>query len=226
MFILEGITRRYQAAEVETRALDEVSLRVAPGDFLAVMGPSGCGKSTLLNILGMLDGPDDGKYLFNGVDVARYSEAQLTKIRREHIAFIFQNFNLIDDLSVAQNIEVALLYRRLSIQERRSRVNVTLERVGLAHRATYSPRQLSGGQQQRVAIARAIVGSPALILADEPTGNLDSASGESIMVLLSELVQQGTTLIMATHSRVHAAAAHRIVKMLDGRIISDSEIGR
>jgi putative ABC transport system ATP-binding protein len=199
-----------------------VSLDIEPGEFVAVMGPSGCGKSTLLNVLGLLDSPTDGAYWFFGEDVAKYPETQLTRLRREHIGFVFQSFNLIDDLTVAENVEVALLYRGVPAGERRRRVAEALDRVGMAHRARHRPQQLSGGQQQRVAVARALVSAPRLILADEPTGNLDTANGEEVMRLLTEAAAAGVTIVMVTHSLVHAAVAQRTVKLLDGRVVSET----
>jgi putative ABC transport system ATP-binding protein len=222
MLKLEDVSKIYRTTEVETRALDAVSFEVAAGEFLAVMGPSGCGKSTLLNILGLLDSPTSGVYSFFGEDVARASEQHLTVLRRAAVGFIFQSFNLIDDLNVAENVEVALIYRGVSGAERKRRVAEALERVGIAHRSRHLPQQLSGGQQQRVAIARALVATPRLILADEPTGNLDTVNGETVMDLLTGVSQAGTTVIMVTHSLVHAARAQRTVKLLDGRIVSET----
>ena len=218
MLRLEHVSKTYRTTEVETAALDDLTLEVDAGDFLAVMGPSGCGKSTLLNILGLIDNPTSGSYWFMGVDVARYPEKKLTLQRRAGVGFVFQSFNLIDDLTVAENVEVGLLYRQVGAAERRRRVAAALEGVDLAHRARHLPRQLSGGQQQRVAIARALVAEPKMILADEPTGNLDSANGESVMDLLARASRDGTTLIMVTHSESHARRADRIVQMLDGRL--------
>jgi putative ABC transport system ATP-binding protein len=220
---LEHVSKVYQAAEVRTAALDDVSLEVAQGEFLAIMGPSGCGKSTLLNILGLIDAPTAGHYWFMGEDVARCSEEELTLRRRAGVGFVFQNFNLIDDLNVAQNVEVALVYRRGSAAERRRRVADALERVGLTHRAKHMPRQLSGGQQQRVAVARALVADPQVILADEPTGNLDTANGEAVMEMLTDLARGGTTIVMVTHSGAHAARADRVISMLDGRVVEALE---
>ncbi len=222
MLRLENIGKTYRTTEVETRALDGVSLEVADGEFLAIMGPSGCGKSTLLNVLGLLDSPDSGAYWFFGEDVARYSEQKLTALRRTGVGFIFQSFNLIDDLNVAENVEVSLLYRRISSSERRRRVDAALERVGIAHRARHLPQQLSGGQQQRVAVARALVAEPKLILADEPTGNLDTENGAVVMALLDDINRAGTTLVMVTHSLVHAGHAKRTLKLLDGRVVSET----
>jgi putative ABC transport system ATP-binding protein len=222
MLQLLNIRKTYRTTEVETRALDSVSIQVDAGEFVAVMGPSGCGKSTLLNILGLLDTPDEGSYVFFGEDVARYPEHKLTHLRRASVGFIFQSFNLIDDLNVAENVEVALLYRRIPAAERRRKVSAALERVGIGHRARHLPNQLSGGQQQRVAVARALVAQPRLILADEPTGNLDSENGEAVMTLLGEINASGTTVVMVTHSLVHAARAKRTVKLLDGRLVSET----
>jgi putative ABC transport system ATP-binding protein len=222
MLKLENVSKIYRTTEVETRALDAVSFQVATGEFLAIMGPSGCGKSTLLNILGLLDSPTSGVFSFFGEDIARASERHLTILRRRAVGFIFQSFNLIDDLNVAENVEVALIYRGVSGGERKRRVAEALERVGIAHRSRHLPQQLSGGQQQRVAIARALVAKPKLILADEPTGNLDTANGDAVMNLLTGVGQSGTTVIMVTHSLVHAARAQRTVKLLDGHVVSET----
>ena len=222
MLKLDNVSKKYRTTEVETSALNDVSLQIAQGEFVAVMGPSGCGKSTLLNILGLLDSPDGGAYWFFGQEVARYSERELTALRRTGVGFIFQSFNLIDDLNVAENVEVSLLYRRIASGERRRRVSAALERVGIAHRARHLPHQLSGGQQQRVAIARALVADPKLILADEPTGNLDTENGNAVMTLLTQINEAGTTVVMVTHSLVHAGYAKRTVKLLDGRVVSET----
>jgi putative ABC transport system ATP-binding protein len=222
MLQLKDISKAYRTTEVETRALDGVSLDVGAGEFVAIMGPSGCGKSTLLNILGLLDIPDGGSYRFFGEEVSRYSEKQLTALRRSGVGFIFQSFNLIDDLNVAENVDVALLYRGIPGRERRERVMEALEKVGIGHRARHLPQQLSGGQQQRVAIARALVAAPKLILADEPTGNLDTENGAAVMALLMELNAAGTTIVMVTHSLIHAGSARRTVKLLDGRVVSET----
>jgi putative ABC transport system ATP-binding protein len=222
MLKLEDVTKVYRTTEIETLALGGVSLAIEAGEFVAVMGPSGCGKSTLLNVLGLLDSPTEGAYQFFGEEVARYPEAQLTRLRRDHIGFVFQSFNLIDDLTVAENVDVALLYRGASAGERRKRVAEALERVGMGHRARHRPQQLSGGQQQRVAVARALVSAPKLILADEPTGNLDTANGDEVMRLLTEAAAQGVTIVMVTHSLVHAAVAQRTIKLLDGRVVSET----
>ena len=222
MLKLENVSKKYRTTEVETSALNAVSLQIAPGEFVAIMGPSGCGKSTLLNILGLLDSPDRGAYWFFGEEVAKRSERELTALRRTGVGFIFQSFNLIDDLNVAENVEVSLLYRRIGSGERRRRVAAALERVGIAHRAKHLPHQLSGGQQQRVAIARALVAEPKLILADEPTGNLDTENGTAVMSLLTQINDAGTTVVMVTHSLVHAGYAKRTVKLLDGRVVSET----
>src|SRR5262249_24020573 len=219
MLRLERLSKIYRTLDVETLALDDVSLSAAEGEFLAVMGPSGCGKSTLLNILGLIDSPTSGAYWFLGEDIARCSEEQLTLRRRAGVGFVFQSFNLIDDLNVAENVEVALIYRRVPSHERRRRVAAVLEKVGLAHRAKHMPQQLSGGQQQRVAVARALVSEPKLILADEPTGNLDTANGDAVIEMLGAVTARGTTLIMVTHSETYAARADRVVHMLDGRLL-------
>jgi putative ABC transport system ATP-binding protein len=196
-----------------------LSLEVRQGEFLAVMGPSGCGKSTLLNVLGLIDSPTSGAYWFMGEDIARCSEEELTIRRRAGVGFVFQNFNLIDDLNVAENVEVALIYRGVPAAERRRRVDAALQRVDLAHRKKHMPKQLSGGQQQRVAVARALVSDPKVILADEPTGNLDTANGEAVMNMLTGVAKAGTTIIMVTHSEAHAREANRVVHMLDGRFM-------
>ena len=223
MLKLEHVSKVYRTTDVETAALDDVSLEVQPGEFLAVMGPSGCGKSTLLNILGLIDSPTSGAYWFRGKDVARCSEEQLTLHRRAGVGFVFQNFNLIDDLNVAENVEVALLYVGVPSAERRQRVAAALKQVDLAHRARHMPKQLSGGQQQRVAVARALVANPKLILADEPTGNLDTANGEAVMEMLTRIMNRGVTIVMVTHSEEHAKRAHRVVHMLDGRFVDETE---
>ena len=222
MLKLENVSKVYRTTEVETLALNEISMSAGPGEFVAVMGPSGCGKSTLLNVLGLLDTPTGGSYSFFGEEVSGRSEAQLTAFRRDRIGFVFQSFNLIDDLTVAENVEVALLYRKVPAADRRRRVAEALERVGIGHRARHRPQQLSGGQQQRVAVARALVSDPSLILADEPTGNLDTTNGEAVMSLLTDAAAAGVTVIMVTHSLAHAAVAQRTVKLLDGRVVSET----
>jgi putative ABC transport system ATP-binding protein len=223
MLKLEHVSKVYRTTDVETAALDDVSLEVKPGEFLAIMGPSGCGKSTLLNILGLIDSPTSGSYWFRGEDIARCSEEELTLRRRAGVGFVFQSFNLIDDLNVTENVEVALLYVGVPRAERRERIAAALKRVDLAHRARHMPKQLSGGQQQRVAVARALVANPKLILADEPTGNLDTANGEAVMEMLTRIMNGGTTIVMVTHSEEHAKRAHRVVNMLDGRLVDSTE---
>jgi putative ABC transport system ATP-binding protein len=223
MLSLSHLEKHYRTTEVETQALSDISLTVARGEFVAVMGPSGCGKSTLLNILGLLDTPSAGSYRLLGAEIAGAGEQALTRMRRDHIGFVFQSFNLIDDLTVAENVEVALLYRK-DRGGRKKRVMEALDRVGVAHRARHRPQQLSGGQQQRVAIARALVSAPELILADEPTGNLDTANGDAVMELLKSASAAGTTIVMVTHSPIHAAAAGRTIKMLDGQIVSETQL--
>jgi putative ABC transport system ATP-binding protein len=215
---LQNVTRIYRAADVETSALNDVSLRIEPGEFVAVTGPSGCGKSTLLNILGLLDVPSSGEYELFGERIAGRSEDELALLRRAGLAFVFQSFNLLPDLSVEENIAVPLQYRRVAASERRGRVAKALEQVGLAHRAKHRPSQLSGGQQQRVAVARALVTQPRLLLADEPTGNLDSDNGRAIMEILAGVREAGCTVIMVTHSPEHARYAGRTIQMRDGRI--------
>lgn len=222
MLKLHNLTRIYQTDEVETTALSNISVEIDQGEFVAIMGPSGCGKSTLLNIIGMLDKPTDGSYLFMGEEVAGCSEAQLSDIRKANIGFIFQNFNLIDELTVAENIELALLYHNIPSKERKQRVAAVMDKVGIAHRAKHRPSQLSGGQQQRVAVARAVVGDQKVILADEPTGNLDSAHGQEVMEMLQSLNREGTTIIMVTHSPAHADYARRTINLFDGHVITEN----
>jgi putative ABC transport system ATP-binding protein len=212
----------YRTDEVETVALNGVNVELDQGDFVAVMGPSGCGKSTLLNIVGLLDNPSEGDYFFFDENVAKYSEAQRAAIRKRNIGFIFQSFNLIDELNVSENIELALLYHDMSSGDRRKRVAAVMDRMGIAHRAKHMPGQLSGGQQQRVAVARAVVGNQPLILADEPTGNLDSAHGQEVMELLRSLNSEGTTIVMVTHSPAHADYARRTVNLFDGHVVTDN----
>jgi putative ABC transport system ATP-binding protein len=219
MLTLVNVTKSYRTSEVETVALREVSLDIRPGEFLAIMGPSGCGKSTLLNLLGLLDRPTGGQMLCLGRDITQASERDLTLLRRAHIGFVFQNFNLIEDLTVEQNVEVALIYRGVTAAERKRRIAAVLERVGLSARARHMPFQLSGGQQQRAAVARALVAEPQLILADEPTGNLDTANGQAVLAMLTEIARAGTSVVMVTHSRAHAAAADRTITLLDGHVV-------
>jgi putative ABC transport system ATP-binding protein len=218
MIRTEMLTKVYRTNEVETTALNNITIEIKKGEFVAIMGPSGCGKSTLLNILGLIDHPSGGKYYFNDNNVAGLGEAQWKNLRKGNIGFIFQSFNLIDELTVSENVELPLYYLKMKPLERKNRVEKVLELVNIAHRRKHFPQQLSGGQQQRVAIARAVVASPMLILADEPTGNLDSTNGEEVMWLLKDLNEKGTTIIMVTHSPVHAEQAHRIIQLLDGSI--------
>jgi putative ABC transport system ATP-binding protein len=225
MIEIHNLNKVYRTADVETTALNKVNLEVAPGEFIAIMGPSGCGKSTLLNVLGMLDTPSSGTYRFLGQDVSARSEKELASVRKQHIGFIFQSFNLIDELSVWENVMLPLLYQKAPAAEREQRVREVLERVNIAHRADHRPQQLSGGQQQRVAVARAVVTNPELMLADEPTGNLDTVNGEEVLDLLSQLNDEGTTIVMVTHDQGHADHASRIVNMLDGRVLSENVIG-
>ena len=222
MLKLHNLFKIYRTDEVETVALNGVHLEIEQGDFAAVMGPSGCGKSTLLNIIGLLDNPTDGDYFFFDENVAGYSESQRSAIRRKNIGFIFQNFNLIEELTVSENIELALLYHGMPAAERKTRLAEVMDRMGIAHRANHMPGQLSGGQQQRVAVARAVVGDQPLILADEPTGNLDSAHGQEVMELLQSLNREGTTIVMVTHSPAHADYAHRTVNLFDGHVVTDN----
>jgi putative ABC transport system ATP-binding protein len=219
---LENLTKAYRTAEVETTALNAVNLEILEGQFVAVMGPSGCGKSTLLNVVGMLDSPTSGKYIFQGKDIAGCSESSLAELRKQHIGFVFQSFNLIDELTVEGNIELALLYHKISAGERKQRVAEVMDRMKIAHRAKHFPTALSGGQQQRVAVARAVVSKPALILADEPTGNLDSQHGEEVMKLLVELNAGGTTIVMVTHSQAHAEYARRTIHLFDGKVATEN----
>ena len=225
MIELHDLSKVYRTSDVETTALNNINLEIADGEFIAIMGPSGCGKSTLLNILGMLDTPDSGSYNFLGNDVAGRSERELAIVRKQNIGFIFQSFNLIDELTVAENVELPLLYQKMPAKERAEQVQKVLERVNIAHRADHRPQQLSGGQQQRVAVARAVVTNPNLILADEPTGNLDTTNGEEVLNLLGQLNSDGTTIIMVTHDQGHANHASRVVHMLDGRVLSENVIG-
>jgi putative ABC transport system ATP-binding protein len=219
MIKTNDLTKIFRTEEVETTALNKVNLHVKEGEYVAVMGPSGCGKSTLLNILGLLDNPTSGSYIFNGTEVAKLKERDRTMFRKGNIGFVFQSFNLIDELNVYENVELPLIYLKMKSGERKKRVEEVLERMKIGHRAKHFPQQLSGGQQQRVAIARAVVANPRLILADEPTGNLDSKNGLEVINLLTELNKDGTTIIMVTHSDHDAGYAHRIVNLFDGHII-------
>ncbi|WP_313166281.1 ABC transporter ATP-binding protein [Massilia oculi] len=222
MLKLSGVSKIHVAGEVQTTALDRIDLEIGAGEYVAITGPSGCGKSTLLGLLGLLDVPTSGTFLFDGHDVSGWSEARLNGLRRGMVGFIFQSFNLIEELSVFENVELALEYTGVSGSERRRRVQAMLERLGVAHRSRHRPSQLSGGQQQRVAIARALVAGPAVLLADEPTGNLDTAHGDEVMRLLRTINAEGTTVVMVTHSPAHAAQASRTVRLLDGRIVVDA----
>lgn len=222
MIKVENLTKVFRTEEVETLALNEISFEVAKGEFVAIMGPSGCGKSTLLNILGLLDNPTGGEYFFLGKEVSKLAEKQRASMRKHNIGFVFQNFNLIDELNVYENVELPLIYLGLTQSERRRRVEAALEQMQIMHRRKHFPLQLSGGQQQRVAVARAVVANPHLILADEPTGNLDSVHGEEVMNLLASLNQQGTTIIMVTHSQRDAGYAQRLIRLFDGQIINEN----
>ena len=219
-----ALEKIFRTEEVETLALNKVSIEVKEGEFVAIMGPSGCGKSTLLNILGLLDNPTSGEYYLNGIEVSRYTEAQRTKLRKGIIGFVFQSFNLIDELNVYENIELPLLYMSVSAAERKKKVQEAMERMAIVHREKHFPQQLSGGQQQRVAISRAVVANPKLILADEPTGNLDSKNGQEVMNLLSELNKEGTTIVMVTHSQHDAGFASRTINLFDGQVVTETLI--
>ncbi|MCM1041670.1 MAG: ABC transporter ATP-binding protein [Bacteroides sp.] len=220
MIKLENLSKVFRTEEVETVALNKVDMEVKEGEFVAIMGPSGCGKSTLLNIIGLLDNPTSGSYRLLDHEVAALKESERTRFRKGNIGFVFQSFNLIDELNVFENVELPLLYLNIKASERKEKVNAILKRVGLSHRAKHFPQQLSGGQQQRVAIARAVVSNPKLILADEPTGNLDSKNGAEVMKLLGELNAEGTTIVMVTHSKHDAGLAHRVVNLFDGSVVA------
>jgi putative ABC transport system ATP-binding protein len=222
MIELQHLTKRHRAGDIETTALDAIDLQIEAGEYVAITGPSGCGKSTLLGLLGLLDKPTSGRYRLQGEDVAGKSGRELAAIRRGRIGFVFQSFNLVDEMTVHDNVQLALRYGGQPGKAQRARVAEVLERLGIGHRAQHHPSQLSGGQQQRVAIARAIAARPALLLADEPTGNLDSAHGQDVMRLLRELNDEGTTLVMVTHSAEHAALASRTIRLLDGRVLVDA----
>jgi len=223
MIKLENLTKVYRTDEIESTALNQVSFEIEKGEFVSIMGPSGCGKSTLLNILGMLDKPESGSYKFLTTEISGLNEKGRASVRKENIGFIFQNFNLIDELTVFENIELPLIYNRVSSSERKKRVDELIEKMGISHRASHFPQQLSGGQQQRVAVARALITKPPLILADEPTGNLDSSHGNEVMELLCELNEAGTTIIMVTHSSHDASFSGRIINLLDGQIVSEKK---
>ncbi len=224
MIRTEKLRKIFRTEDVQTTALNNVSINVKEGEFVAIMGPSGCGKSTLLNILGLLDNPSDGEYYLNGTEVARFSEAQRTALRKGIIGFVFQSFNLIEELTVAENIELPLVYMNVPSGERKKRVEAAMERMGISHRSKHFPLQLSGGQQQRVAIARAVVANPKLILADEPTGNLDSKNGKEVMQLLCELNKEGATIVMVTHSQHDAGYANRIINLFDGQLVPETAL--
>lgn len=221
MIKVEKLRKIFKTEEVETWALNNVSIQIKQGEFVAIMGPSGCGKSTLLSILGLLDNPTEGNYFLDGVNVASFNESQRNSLRKGKIGFVFQSFNLIDELNVYENIELPLLYMGIGSSERKRKVNEAMERMGISHRSKHFPNQLSGGQQQRVAIARAIVLNPKLILADEPTGNLDSKNGKEVMTLLGELHKSGTTIVMVTHSQHDASYADRVINLFDGEVVTE-----
>lgn len=221
MIKTENLQKIFRTDEVETWALNEVSIEINEGEFVAVMGPSGCGKSTLLNILGLLDNPTSGSYFLNGTNVAKFTENQRTSLRKGVIGFVFQSFNLIEELNVYENIELPLLYMKIAASDRKQRVKEAMDRMAISHRNKHFPQQLSGGQQQRVAIARAVVANPKLILADEPTGNLDSRNGSEVMSLLTELNREGTTIVMVTHSQHDAGYAGRIINLFDGKVVPE-----
>ena len=223
MIRIEHLSKVFRTEEVETTALNDVSLHVKQGEFVAIMGPSGCGKSTLLNIIGLLDNPTSGNYYFNGQEVGHLKEKQRTQVRKGNIGFVIQSFNLIDELNVYENVELPLIYLKKKASEKKELVTSILDRMNISHRVKHFPQQLSGGQQQRVAIARAVVAGPKLILADEPTGNLDSKNGAEVMNLLTELNQEGTTIVMVTHSQHDASYAHRVVHLFDGQIVTELE---
>ncbi len=222
MIKTENLIKVYRTEEVETTALNEVSIEIKAGEFVSIMGPSGCGKSTLLNILGMIDNPSGGSYFFLDHEVSSYSERQRSNLRKSNIGFIFQSFNLIDELTVFENVELPLIYTKVGSKERKERVEAVLEKMNMMHRRNHFPQQLSGGQQQRVAVGRAIVNNPKLILADEPTGNLDSSNGDDVMKTLVSLNQEGATIIMVTHSQYCAEFGNRIIRMLDGQVVTEN----
>ena len=222
MIKIKDLEKIYRTEEVETIALNKLSMEVKEGEFVAVMGPSGCGKSTLLNILGLLDDADNGSFVFNGVEVAGFNERKRAEMRKHNIGFVFQSFNLIDELTVYENVELPLIYTGVKTAERKAKVEAVLDKMKIMHRRNHYPQQLSGGQQQRVAVARAVVNNPKLILADEPTGNLDSVNGNEVMELLTDLNEQGTTIIMVTHSEHDARFSHRIIRMLDGQTVTEN----
>lgn len=222
MIKTSNLKKIFRTDEIETTALDNIELEVKKGEFVSIMGPSGCGKSTLMNILGLLDDPTDGEYNFLGMNVSKYSERQRSQLRKENIGFVFQSFNLIDELTVFENVELPLLYLKISSSDRKRRVGEVLERMQIIHRKNHFPQQLSGGQQQRVAVARALVSNPTLILADEPTGNLDSTNGDEVMKMLTDLNEMGTTILMVTHSAAYAEYGSRVVHLFDGRVVTEN----
>lgn len=222
MIKITDLEKVYRTEDIETVALNKLSLEVKEGEFVAIMGPSGCGKSTLLNILGLLDDPDGGSFLFNETEIAKYNERKRAELRKQNIGFVFQSFNLIDELTVFENVELPLIYLNVKTSERKQKVEAVLEKMQIMHRRNHFPQQLSGGQQQRVAVARAVVNNPKLILADEPTGNLDSKNGNEVMQLLTDLNEQGTTIIMVTHSEHDARYSHRIIRLLDGQVVMEN----
>ena len=222
MIKITELEKVYRTEEVETVALNKLTIEVKEGEFVAIMGPSGCGKSTLLNILGLLDDPDKGSFVFNNIEVAHFNERKRADLRKHNIGFVFQSFNLIDELTVYENVELPLIYTGVKPADRKARVEKVLDKVQIMHRRNHYPQQLSGGQQQRVAVARAVVNNPKLILADEPTGNLDSNNGNEVMELLTELNEQGTTIVMVTHSEHDARYSHRIIRMLDGQTVTQN----
>ena len=222
MINITQLEKIYRTEEVETIALNKLTMEVKSGEFVAVMGPSGCGKSTLLNILGLLDDPDAGSFVFNNIEVAKFNERKRADLRKHNIGFVFQSFNLIDELTVFENVELPLIYTGVKAADRKKKVEEVLDKVQIMHRRNHYPQQLSGGQQQRVAVARAVVNNPKLILADEPTGNLDSSNGNEVMQLLTELNEQGTTIVMVTHSEHDARYSHRIIRMLDGQTVTQN----
>ena len=223
MIKAKNLRKAYMTEEVETTALNSVNIEIKEGEFVSIMGPSGCGKSTLLNIMGLLDNPTDGEYWFLDTEVSKLSERQRAQLRKGNIGFVFQSFNLIDELNVYENVELPLLYLGMPSEERKQRINAALDSVQILHRQTHFPQQLSGGQQQRVAIARAVVAGPKLILADEPTGNLDSTHGEEVMNLLTQLNQEGTTIAMVTHSPSDAEYSQRVIHLFDGHVVTETE---
>ena len=224
MIRTDNLKKIYLTEEVETTALDNVNIKIEKGEFAAIMGPSGCGKSTLLNVLGLLDNPSDGEYYFLDKEVSKLNERKRASLRKENIGFVFQSFNLIDELTVFENVELPLLYLKYSAGERKKRVNEVLEQMNIMHRANHFPQQLSGGQQQRVAVSRAIVGKPKIILADEPTGNLDSTHGDEVMNILTELNEAGTTIVMVTHSPTYAEYGNRVIHLFDGHVVTENTV--